>query len=199
MIRRSTWVVLVIFAALVAVLVFWQRSKENSPEEPTPTPEQPSLLDLNTDITYLRLEKVGGAMVEMELGEDGLWKLTWPLAEKTDVGAVQSAVTQLLSLRILTTLDTIPGLDTIGLASPTYRILIGLDDGSQVIINVGDSTPTGSGYYVLVSGRPLYVINKSGLDSVLKLIDTPPIEPTPTTNPETTPTIEGESTPVSTP
>ena len=199
MIRRSTWVVLVIFAALVAVLVFWQRSKENAPAEPTSTPAQASLFDLNADITYLRLEKVGGAVVEMERGEDGIWQLTWPLAEKTDVGAVQNAVTQLLSLRILTTLNTIPGLDTIGLASPAYRILIGLDDGSQVTINVGDSTPTGSGYYVVVSGRPLYVVNKSGLDSVLKLIDSPPIEPTPTLAPETMPTIESESTPVSTP
>jgi hypothetical protein len=199
MIRRSTWVVLVIFAVLVAVLVFWQRSEENAPAEPTSTPAQASLFDLNADISYLRLEKVGGAVVEMERGEDGVWKLTWPLAEKTDVDAVQNAVTQLLSLRVLTTLNTNPGLDTIGLASPTYRILIGFDDGSQMIINVGDSTPTGSGYYVVVSGRPLYVVNKSGLDSVLELIESPPIEPTPTPTPEATPIIESESTPVSTP
>ena len=197
MIRRSTLVVLVIFAVLVAVLVFWQRSQENAPAEPTSTPAQTNLFDLNSNITYLRLEKVGGAVVELQLGDDGNWKLTWPLAENTDVGAVQNAVTQLLSSRILTTLDTLPGMDTIGLASPVYRILIGLDDGSQITINVGNSTPTGSGYYVVVSGRPLYVVNKSGLDSVLNLIDSPPIEPTPT--PETTPTIESESTPVSTP
>jgi len=197
MIRRTTWVVLVIFAALVAVLVFWQRSKENAPAEPTSTPSQASLFDLNANITYLRLEKVGGAVVEMVRGEDGIWQLTWPEAKKTDVGAVQTAVTQILSLQILTTLNTNPGLDTLGLASPAYRILIGLEDGSQVVINVGNSSPTGSGYYVVVSGRPLYVISKSGLDSVLKLIESPPIELTPT--PEATPGIEGEITPVVTP
>jgi len=197
MIRRTTWVVLVIFAALVAVLVFWQRSKENEPAEPTSTPAQASLFDLNADINYLRLEKVGGAVVEMKRGEDAIWVLTWPLTENTDVGAIQNAVTQILSLRIIATLNTNPGLETIGLAPPLYRILIGLDDGSQMTINVGNSTPTGSGYYVSVSGRPLYIVNKSGLDSVLKLIESPPILPTPT--PDATSNTEGESTPVSTP
>jgi hypothetical protein len=197
MIRRTTWVVLAIFVALVAVLIFWQRSKENAPAEPTSTPAQESLFDPNTNIIYLRLEKVGGPIVEMKLGDDGIWELTLPKAEKTDVGAIESAVTQLLSLRILTTLYTNPGLDTIGLASPADRISVGLDDGSQMVINVGASTPTGSGYYVLISGRPLYVLNKSGLDSVLKLIDSPPIELTPT--PEATPTTEGEILPTATP
>ena len=103
------------------------------------------------------------------------------------VGAVESAVTQLLSLRTLSTMQQVPDLKAIGLDPPAYRILLTLSDGQQITINVGAATPTGSGYYVLVSERPLYVVNKYGIDAFLELVDSPPIQPLPTLDPEMAP------------
>jgi hypothetical protein len=62
------------------------------------------------------------------------------------------------------------------------------------VVNVGKSTPTGSGYYVLDSGadRAIYVIGKFNIDAMTGLIYQPPVLPTATTMleiaPETTPT-----------
>jgi hypothetical protein len=187
MIRRNTWVALVVFALLIAVLVFWQRAQENKPPEPSPTTSETNLLDLDADIVGMRLEKVGERVVELQRGDQDTWELTWPAGEATDVGTVESAVTQLLSLRTLSTMQQVPDLKAIGLDPPVYRVLLTLSDGREITINVGDATPTGSGYYVLVSGRPLYVVNRYGMETFLGLVDSPPIQPTPTPDPELAP------------
>jgi hypothetical protein len=189
MIRRPTLVAVVVFALLVAVLVFWQRSQENKPPEPTATSAQTNLFDPDADVVSMRLQKVGGQVVELQRDDQGIWELTWPEGEETDVDAVESAVTQLLSLRTLSTMQKVPDLEVIGLDPPAYRLLLTLSDGQQITINVGSATPTASGYYVLVSGRPLYVVSKFGLETFLELADSPPIVPEPTPGPEMMPGV----------
>ncbi|MBN1146719.1 MAG: DUF4340 domain-containing protein [Anaerolineales bacterium] len=185
MIRRTTWVVLVVFALLIAVVVFWQRYQENKPPEPTATPAEQDLFDLDADVVGMRLEKVGERVIELQRDDQKIWELTQPAGEETDVGAVESAVTQLLALRTLSTMAQVPDLHAIGMDPPAYRLLLMLSDGQQITLNVGKATPTGSGYYLLVSGRPLYVVDKYGMEAFLMLVDSPPIIPTPTSIPET--------------
>lgn len=189
--RRTTGIVVTVFIALLVVL-FWQRARERESAQATPTPGQEFLFDLDANITGLRVERVGEEFVELTLDQEGLWKLTWPEGEETDVVAVESAIAQLPTLSVLSALEEQrPELKAVGLAKPVYKILILLGDGNQIVAYIGDETPTGAGYYVLISGRPLYVVNKSSLDSVLKLVDTPPIKPTPTPTPEPEATPEG--------
>jgi hypothetical protein len=118
----------------------------------------------------------------VELGRDaqGVWALLYPKAEATDVGAVESAVSQLLSLSVLSDLDEAPSLEAAGLEKPAYRLLIKLDDGSQELMSVGKLTPTGSGYYVLAGNRGLFLVSKYSLEPFLNLVENPPIQPTPT-------------------
>ena len=204
MIRRSTLFILVIFAALVAVAVFWQRSQEEKEASATPTETTQFLLRFDANIDRLRLERAAGGLVELGRDEGGIWKLLFPAGQETDVGAAESAVTQLLALPVISTLAEGPTLQDAGLATPTYRLSIDLDDGSQVVMNVGKATPTGSGYYVLVSGQGLSIVSKYSLDPFLKLVESPPIKPTPTpgaeypspeAGTETYPMLETTSTP----
>jgi len=180
MIRRSTLIIVVIFAALVVVAVFWQRSQDEKEASATPTETTQYLFQFDSKIDRLRLERSAGGLVELGRDEQGIWTLLYPAGQETDIGAAESAVTQLLALPVVSTLPEGPSLQDAGLSSPTYRLVIDLDDGSQVVMNVGKATPTGTGYYVLVSGQGLAIVSKYSLDPFLNLVESPPIKPTPT-------------------
>ena len=184
MIRRSTLIVLLLFVALLAVVFYLQRSDTMQEAEATPSEENPLLFSLDSEITSLRLEHVGSGVVEIEKDQDGIWQLVWPQAEATDIAAVEAGISQLLSLRIVSALGQELGLAEAGLSPPVYRVLIRLADGSQELMAVGKETPTGSGYYVQVTNRGMFVISKFSLDPFLRLVDQPPFQPTATAQPE---------------
>ncbi len=184
MIRRSTLVILLILAGLAAVAVYLQRSKADENVQPTPVEVSTSLFQFDSQITGLRLEKVGGAVVDIGRDEQGLWKLNYPLAEATDSAMVDSAISQLLSTQIVSSLENGPSLEDAGLAQPSFRLLLQLEGGKQELMSVGNESPTGSGYYVLVGNRGLFIVNKFSLEPLLKLVETPPILLTVTPEPE---------------
>jgi hypothetical protein len=192
MIRRSTLVILLILAVLLAVAFYLQRS--NGAQDATATPAETSenLFTFDTEISAMRLEHVDQRVVEIGRNTDGTWKLIYPPAEATDIGAVQAAVSQLMSVPIVSKLENAPGLEETGLNSPAYRVLIRLEDGAQELLSVGNETPTGSGYYVLVSNRGMFIVNKYSLDPFLELVNTPPIQPTSTPGGETTTPAAGD-------
>ena len=183
MVRRSTLIIVVVFALLLAGTLFWQRSKQGASTDATPTVGEEYLLDLDANVTGMRISNADGKVVELARDDQSQWQLTWPKGEQTDVAAAESAFGQLMSLRIVTTLGQVPDAEATGLATPAYKILLVLDNGQQVMINVGKQTPTGSGYYVLSSDRKLHVVDQFGLDSVLQLVDSPPVLATPTPEP----------------
>ncbi len=51
-------------------------------------------------------------------------------------------------------------------------------------IEVGNLTPTSSGYYVRFDGGKIYVIEQSGIDALLNLLTTPPFPATATPSPD---------------
>jgi len=178
MIRRTTLVILVIFAALVAGTIFWQRSQDQIAEQATPTVSESSVLfEPESEIVEMRLEEVGGRVVELARDEEGNWQLTWPEAIEADNEAVEESLSQLTDLQVMTTLEQPLDLAIVGLDTPSYRMLIVLDNGEQFVMNVGKETPTESGYYVISSDRKMYIVNKYGLDSFLEILESPPIKP----------------------
>ena len=188
MIRRSTWIFLGIFAVLVAAAFIWQRYAKKEPTEATPTTGQDILLNLESPITSLRIEGVETQIVELVRDEQDQLKLSIPEGEETDTEAVDSAIGQLSTLSVLSSFEQAPDLGAIGLVVPLYRISIKLENGQQIVLNVGKLTPTGSGYYVQKDdGEGVYVVSKYSLDSLLDLAKNPPVKPTPTPSLETQP------------
>jgi hypothetical protein len=179
MMRRTTWIILAIFIALLAVAWYMQRSQEDA-VEPTPTPASIDLFDFEgTQVTSLSLSDDQGNIMVISRNEGGMWELVEPPLPQTDVGAVDAAVTSLASTRVVSTLTSIPPLDAMGLDPPVYKLLIVLDDGEQLIVNVGKAAPTGRGYYLLTSDRSVFVVSKSGIDALVTLLENPPILATP--------------------
>ena len=91
-------------------------------------------------------------------------------------------MTQLTSLKVTSSISTTENLAEYGLDQPAYTITVNVNDGGQLLAQVGSATATSSGYYVLVPGGVPQIVAKYGLDAVLKLLTNPPIA-TPTATP----------------
>jgi hypothetical protein len=99
---------------------------------------------------------------------------------------VEAAATSVKSLRILNSdLEGTP--DIFGLDQPAYVITIKFTGASEHVLEVGDKTPTNSGYYVRLDKGKMLVVSSDGIDSLLTLVQAPPYlnTPTPTALPPT--------------
>jgi hypothetical protein len=198
MLRRSTWAILGLAVILVAATLIWQRTRDNREGTIEATPTAVDQLKFEFDgaqVSEVVIQDAAGNTVVIARGSDGAWVLLQPGAESTDTQAVENALMQLLSASTVSRLSSQTPLADLGLNPPAYRILLSLEDGSELVVNVGKSTPTGSGYYVLTSSadRALYVVNKFSLETFLEMVQAPPILPTPTSTAEGAP--ESTATP----
>lgn len=194
MVKRQTWVLLAVCAVLIGLAFFWTRSqnawKESHPT-PTATPEQYLFTADSTAVASLKItNNMSDTMVLMERDATGQWVLVNPPTEYTNVASIETAVTQLTSLRVTSSLASTENLVEYGLDLPAYTITINVEGSGQLVAQVGNPTATSSGYYVLVPGRVPQIVTKYSLDAVLKLLDNPPIvTPTFTPTSEITATV----------
>ena len=179
MIRRSTWVVLGVFAVFLLIVVLRQQSQEQLAAKVTPTNDdrRPFLFELGgAQMTALRVSDGQGNVIILQRGDGGVWKLIDPPLEPTDDNAVNTLITQLVSLQAVTQLDAPPALEAMGLNPPANGgILITLDNGRQLVASVGKLAATGNGYYVLTSDRKVYVVSNSSLETILGMAAAPPV------------------------
>ena len=176
MVRRTTWIVLILFLGLLAFSLYWQNRNKDNQGEVTPSPVIQSLLDIKSDeITNLRIEDERGGTVEIKHVEGNGWILVVPKSEATDSKAVDGMVNQFVSLHVISTIDPAPPDDATCLKNPEYKIHLRVKDGRQMIVNVGVQTATGSGYYVKLDDGFVKVVDKIGLETVTNLIYQPPV------------------------
>ena len=202
MIRRTTWIVLVVFVAVLGAAIYVQRTHEGKLiNEPTPT-MMPALFNIQeSSIKSLQISSSAGESLVMEHSTDGAWTITKPLVEATDTAQAQASISELLGLQSMTVLDPAPPSEATGLATAAYTITVSLMDGKNVVAKVGKVTPTESGYYLQVDGGPVVVANKYSIEKITNMIANPPVLVTPTPEfvvPEITPT-EAPSTATPTP
>jgi hypothetical protein len=193
MIRRNTWIVLGVLVVLLAVAYYLPQTKgaedAEDVEGAVPTsPASQALLEARFDrMVGLEIEDNTGQRVNLTLVE-GAWILAEPEVEEIqmDLGQINSAVNQVASLQVVTTLesDLVPAL--IGLEEPAYTITLTFDDDQEIFIYVGSETTTSSGYYVQVAGEPAKVVSKFSIEPLLALVSDPPVLPTPTAEIEAT-------------
>jgi hypothetical protein len=170
----------VVFAGLLLYVLLVERPG-NAGENATPTvPATSYLWTLTADeITGLRLEdRANGRAVELAKDASGAWGLQEPGPQPAEQTSAASAISGLTSLAVNTTITTTTDLAPFGVLSPTYRLQVSLADGRELVAAIGDKAPTGTAYYVLREGETNVVtINTFGLDSLIGLLDNPPIVP----------------------
>ncbi len=203
MIKQNTWIALIVLMLLLVTMVIWQGVATNEEIDVIPTSTSSLLLpqlDVGKIVAFTLQRSEGNETLILEKDETGGWVLKQPASELTDSASVDANLSQLASIRILSAPMLDVGLEDLGLKPPMYRLLIQLEDGQQLILNVGSETPTGSGYYVLTPERRIVIVNKFTLDAIIAMLDQPPIlEPTPTPSPTVEPTSEVEGISTETP
>ena len=183
MIRRSTVVYIIILLMLAGV--YYYLNNREQPADLTATPEAAE------EITYLFsadegvpttivIESKTGETAGIARNEENAWALTLPVEAEAEQGASEAAASQITTMRIL---DTVPALEPgmVGLSDPEYTLTVGFNDGMERTVHIGVVTPTESGYYVRdASGGDVLIVSKSSVDSILRLLTSPPYLETPT-------------------
>lgn len=196
MIKRPTWILLVILALVVVAYFIVKNRGSITSSQPTPTAQGNNFLVTQADGTLqvLRITGTQNHIFQMQRDTGGAWVVIQPTSGTADQSLAAAAETQVGALRIVATLDKQLNLADAGLDSPSYTIELTFSGGLKHIIQVGTLTPTSSGYYVRFDAGNLYVVSQAGIDALLNLLTAPPfpatVTPLPTVQETATPTLE---------
>lgn len=179
--KRSTWIVLVVFLALVGVLLYLNQKEPPAEEtDATPTETVEYLFNESDGLpASIAIEAKSGEQVTVERNEAGVWVLKQPIETEADQGSAEAAATQLKALRVVSRPGVAPA--DAGLVEPAYVMTVKLTGGTEKVVRIGDLTPTGSGYYASIDGsEEVLIVDNTGLDALLTLVTSPPFASTPT-------------------
>ena len=196
MIRKSTWIILLIFLVVLGGGLYFQKYQSDKAAQVTPTSELGLLFPgvEQNQISGFEIDSVQGKKFLITMDQDGNWVVAGYPAEYTNKYAVDDMLTKIMALKVVSDLESAPALDVIGLTSPAYTFQITLKDGQQKTASIGNETPTSSGYYArLADGSPL-VVAKYAVDNLLNFLDNPPIA-TPVPTATGTSSVESTQTP----
>lgn len=189
MIRRSTWIALIILVALASLIYYLNREKQVAQVESknVPTPTVNYLFKASDgQPTSIKIEDAAGSAVEVARNANNAWAINQPFEAEADQGTSEAAATQIGSLRPTDEIDLTP--DILGLDQPAYTVTIGFDSGKQHVMKIGSETPTQNGYYVQVDTNKSVIVSKASIDALLNLFTSPPYKETPTPSPMPPPT-----------
>lgn len=211
MFRAGTWVTLFVLALMIGAAYYLnQQGDEGTEETVTPemfTIEESEFLFADDRVAnIIEVQPAEGETVRVERDGDNAWVLTLPFEIEAEPGLAEAAASQLTSLSIVDEIENASDASIFGLDEPAYIITIQFADGSTSTLEVGDATPSSSGYYVRVDGSRVVILTLSGIDSLTNLANFPPYLNTPTPTPppptetpvpptEAAPTLEATPTP----
>ncbi len=169
-----------------------QRAREDQQAQITPTPAASFLFDLGSkSITGIAISGPGDQTVSAKKNSDGNWILEEPAGQPTDTGRIDAAIETASGLQVLSTLNKVGDLETLGLNPASYQIELTLNDGTQLHAFVGGLTPTQSGYNVFIEGQPVKIVERYSLEDVLSIFNDPPVlQPTSTEENLLQPTVQ---------
>ncbi len=202
MIRRNTWILLAVLVILVGVVVYFNNQKNTPASAATPTASQQYLFtSQDGKPTDIKIVDIAGHSVEIARDSAGTWVLKAPTSAASQ-GQAEAAATQITALSLFGNVQL--GLDVVGLDKPAYVMTVTFDNTKTHKVLIGSVTPIQTGYYVQVDGGQIKVADKSGIDSLVGMLTTPPylatLTPpiTPTPIPSNTPTAKPSDTPAPT-
>ncbi len=182
MIRRNTWILLVILLALIGFSFYLRNYKAKQAAAATPTaaaavssPLFPADLGEPTDVS---VEDSTGKMVEVSRNADGKWVLKAPTDAEANQAAAEAAATQVTSLQVLSSVAL--GFDVVGLDKPSYTMSFIFTGGKSHVLAVGAETPIQDGYYSSLDKGPVRIVDKQGIDALIQLLSQPPYAASPT-------------------
>lgn len=185
MIKRPTWIMIIVLAALAALAYYLQTVPDNFIKKAldsgkTPTPEiLTKTLIPSTDglITSLEIKGPDEHSVALKHQANG-WMLS--IDSQAPIPADQSAAEQSASqaqglqataMKIKPAAADLPGF---GLDKSAYTYQVTLDSGKTLTFKIGKPTITGDGYYLQKEDGTIATIDKYTTDALLNLLKQPP-------------------------
>ena len=183
--RTGTWVAILILAALIAFAVYLNKQKESAPAEETPTVEPVALFAATEGSpSSIEVAPAEGEAVKIARNAENAWAIVLPNEVEADQGLSEAAASQVSALQVISPVEGEASI--FGLENPAYTITIEFATGTKHTLEIGDATPTNSGYYVRLDNTRMLITDLSGIDALLQLQAFPPILVTPA--PEVAPT-----------
>jgi hypothetical protein len=181
MIRKETWFVLIVCALLIGYAVYLNNQKKASSGVATPLPASAFLINASEgQPTSIEVKSADGQSVKLVRGTAG-WTLELPEKTEANQASAEAAATQVTSLQVV---DEITGDASIfGLDKPAFVITVEIGSAKKHVLEIGDQTPTKTGYYVRLDGGRMAIVAQSGIDPLTGLLTSPPYLNTPTPSP----------------
>jgi hypothetical protein len=178
--RRSTIFLLVIFI-LLAILVWYTQTSGNiitnalATSTNVASESNGSLIDsAKGPVHQLSIQDSSGKTVTIDKTSTGWNVLNDGIVASADPNLAESAGAQILSIQIIKKLETAPDALGTGLNKPDYTVSVTLADQTVYKFQIGKAVATGVGYYAESLDGKIYILNKSEIDTILKIFTQPP-------------------------
>lgn len=202
--KKSTWIIVGIFAALLAAYFIYPKLIPSQEEtvEPTATHQVLQSLDDQALATII-FHSPNGEIIQLDKEESLSWTVASPPDGLVTAGNVEEIISYLSELQILSDIAGDKPLSELGLDDPQQAITFIYEDGSEYSIEFGDLVVLGDGYYALINGQDIVVLPNWSIDQLGALFDaiahpptpTPEYTETPSSTPERTETLAPSETP----
>ena len=180
--RASTWIAVVLLIALVGLTFYLKNEKERSViEDVTPVSEPAALFNpQDGSVSSIEIKPADGEAVKVARNAENAWVVEMPVEAEADQGLAEAAAAQVSALRVLSQIENDADPEIFGLKNPAFIVMLEFQNGKKHTLEVGDPTPTNSGYYVRLDNGRIVVTDLSGISSLLQLGYFPPYLNTPT-------------------
>lgn len=185
----------VLAVVLAAVVLGLQKFNVGQPNAtPTPT-SQVTVFTFDDGSVTNSTVMATGKSVSFQKDSSGNWTIS-DSGLPADRVTLSSLIVQMSTLTATQDVASPTDLSQYGLDSPSQSITVQLSDGSSYELDLGTSSPIGSGTYARKNGAPdVYLISSQIGTSIARLVQSPQAPPTPTPYPTATPTVAAPGTP----
>jgi hypothetical protein len=186
--RAGTWIAVLLLIVLIG-LTFYLKDKKEKDIIAGATPiNTPVALFSAEDgaVSSIEIRPAEGEAVKVTRNTENAWAVEMPIAAEADQGLAEAAATQVSALQVLSQIEN-ANPEIFGLKNPAFVIALEFQSGNKHTLEVGDATPTNSGFYVRLDNGKIMIANLDGISALLHLVNSPPYlnTPTPTALPST--------------
>lgn len=184
--RAGTWIAVLLLIALVLFAIYFNREKDKSAiVDVTPVSEPAAMFTAEDGIvSSIEITPADGdaQRVKVARNAENAWSVEMPIAAEADQGLAEAAAAQVSALQVLSQIEN-ANPEIFGLKNPAFVIALEFQSGNKHTLEVGDVTPTNTGFYVRLDNGRIMITDLSGISALLQLVYSPPYLNTPTPAP----------------
>lgn len=186
--RAGTWIAVLLLIALIGLTFYLKSEKEKSVIADVTPISVPEYIFTAEDglVSSIEIKPADGETVKVARNAENAWAVEMPIAAEANQGLAEAAASQVSALQVLSQIDNTDP-EIFGLKNPAYVIALAFQSGNKHMLEVGDTNPANTGFYVCLDNGKIMLASLDGIGALLQLAYAPPYlnTPTPTALPPT--------------